>query len=161
MAEYSYGYDNGGRDRTDAGGGSRAVICPNCGEPNSPEAKYCGICGEKLPSTRCYCPDCGRVYPSEMAYCIECGSMTVPGDPPRRRASYKDTVPAAGKSWLVTLLLCVFVGALGVHRFYVGKIGTGILWLLTGGCLGIGWIVDIIVIACGNFRDSHGAPIRE
>ena len=87
--------------------------------------------------------------------------MTVPGDPPRRRASYNDAVPAAGKSWLVTLLLCVFVGALGVHRFYVGKIGTGILWLLTGGCLGIGWIVDIIVIACGNFRDSHGAPIRE
>ena len=83
MAEYSYGYDNGGRERTDAGGGSRAVVCPNCGEPNSPEAKYCGICGEKLPSTRCYCPDCGRVYPSEMAYCIECGSMTVPGDPPR------------------------------------------------------------------------------
>ena len=160
MAEYSYGYDNGGRERTDAGGGSRAVVCPNCGEPNSPEAKYCGICGEKLPSTRCYCPDCGRVYPSEMAYCIECGSMTVPGDPPRR-ASYNDVAPAAGKSWLVTLLLCVFVGALGVHRFYVGKIGTGILWLLTGGCLGIGWIVDIIVIACGNFRDSHGAPIRE
>ena len=64
------------------------------------------------------------------------------------------------KSWLAALLLCFFIGGFGVHRFYVGKIGTGILWLLTGGLLGIGSLVDFIVIACGNFEDCNGAVIK-
>ncbi len=41
---------------------------------------------------------------------------------------------ASPKSRLITLLLCIFVGGLGIHRFYVGQIGTGVLWLLTAGC---------------------------
>ena len=67
--------------------------------------------------------------------------------------------PAAGtsdKSKITALLLCIFLGGLGVHRFYVGKIGTGIIWLLTGGILGIGWLVDIIMIAVGKFKDKQG-----
>jgi len=60
------------------------------------------------------------------------------------------------KSRLVTLLLCVFIGGLGIHRFYVGKTGTGILWLLTGGCLGIGVLVDLIMIIVGSFTDAQG-----
>ncbi|WP_230953322.1 TM2 domain-containing protein [Propionibacterium freudenreichii] len=51
------------------------------------------------------------------------------------------------------------MGWLGVHRFYTGKAGTGIVWLLTAGCLGIGWIVDIIMIATGSFRDINNRPI--
>ncbi|WP_230846365.1 TM2 domain-containing protein [Propionibacterium freudenreichii] len=51
------------------------------------------------------------------------------------------------------------MGGLGVHRFYAGKAGTGIVWLLTAGCLGIGWIVDIIMIATGSFRDINNRPI--
>ncbi|MCT3000104.1 TM2 domain-containing protein [Propionibacterium freudenreichii] len=57
------------------------------------------------------------------------------------------------------MLLCIFLGWLGVHRFYAGKAGTGIVWLLTAGCLGIGWIVDIIMIATGSFRDINNRPI--
>lgn len=60
------------------------------------------------------------------------------------------------KSRLVALILCVLLGVLGIHRFYVGKIGTGILMLITGGGLGIWVIVDIILIAVGNFRDKQG-----
>jgi TM2 domain-containing membrane protein YozV len=67
--------------------------------------------------------------------------------------------PVAGKSdknKLTTLLLCIFLGGLGIHRFYVGKIGTGIVWLLTGGLFGIGWIVDIVMIAVDKFKDKQG-----
>jgi len=66
----------------------------------------------------------------------------------------------SNKNWLVALLLCLFVGGLGIHRFYVGKTGTGILWLLTGGLLGIGTLIDLIVIACGNFKDGEGKVIK-
>lgn len=65
------------------------------------------------------------------------------------------------KSRLIALLLCVFVGGLGIHRFYVGKIGTGVLWLLTAGCFGIGALVDLIMIACGTFTDSDGKPVTD
>lgn len=60
------------------------------------------------------------------------------------------------KSRLVTLLLCIFLGWLGVHRFYTGKIGTGILWLLTAGLGGIGTLVDMIMILVGSFKDKEG-----
>lgn len=63
------------------------------------------------------------------------------------------------KSRLVALLLCFFLGAFGVHRFYVGKIGTGILMLLTLGCFGIWVVIDLIVIVAGSFRDSEGRRV--
>ncbi|MDD4772461.1 MAG: NINE protein [Eubacteriales bacterium] len=60
------------------------------------------------------------------------------------------------KSRLVAALLCFFFGVLGAHRFYVGKIGTGFLWLFTAGFFGIGWIIDLILIIVGGFRDKAG-----
>ena len=64
------------------------------------------------------------------------------------------------KNWVVTLLLCIFLGGLGAHRFYVGKIGTGIIYLLSGGLLGIGWLVDLILILVGNFKDREGKVLK-
>jgi len=66
---------------------------------------------------------------------------------------------AEGKSKLVAALLCIFLGYLGIHRFYVGKVGTGILWLLTAGLAGIGVIVDFIMILVGAFTDKNGNHI--
>jgi TM2 domain-containing membrane protein YozV len=63
------------------------------------------------------------------------------------------------KSWLATLLLCFFLGGLGVHRFYVGKIGTGILQIVTIGGLGIWVLVDFIMIAVGKFSDKQGQAL--
>lgn len=65
------------------------------------------------------------------------------------------------KSKMVALLLCIFLGGLGIHRFYVGKIGTGIIWLLTGRCFGIGYIVDIVMIATGKFTDKAGNALTD
>jgi TM2 domain-containing membrane protein YozV len=64
------------------------------------------------------------------------------------------------KSRLVALLLCIFLGYLGIHRFYVGKTGTGIIWLITGGCFGIGYLVDLIMIIVGSFTDKSGAFLK-
>ena len=55
----------------------------------------------------------------------------------------------------VELLLCVFLGAFGVHRFYAGKAKSGILYLLTGGLCGIGWVVDIVLIAVKFYKTSN------
>ena len=64
------------------------------------------------------------------------------------------------KSFVTTLLLCIFLGGIGVHRFYVGKIGTGILYSLTLGLFGIGALVDLIMIIVGKFTTKDGQVIK-
>jgi len=64
------------------------------------------------------------------------------------------------KGFVPTLLLCIFLGPLGVHRFYVGKIGTGILMLVTAGGLGIWALIDLIMIIVGAFKDKAGLPVK-
>ena len=64
------------------------------------------------------------------------------------------------KGFVPTLLLAFFLGALGAHRFFVGKIGTGILQLLTLGGLGIWALVDIIMIILGSFKDKSGLLVK-
>lgn len=62
---------------------------------------------------------------------------------------------------LVALILCIFLGGLGIHRIYVGKYWTALIWFLTGGIVGIGWLVDIIWILLGSFKDKEGKVISE
>jgi TM2 domain-containing membrane protein YozV len=63
------------------------------------------------------------------------------------------------RSRLVALLFCILFGVFGVHRFYVGKIGTGILMLVSIGGLGIWMLIDLILIAVGSFRDKEGRRV--
>lgn len=66
----------------------------------------------------------------------------------------------SSKSRMVSLLLCIFFGVLGIHRFYVGKVGTGILYLITLGFGGFGALIDLILIVVGSFRDKSGLQIK-
>lgn len=68
--------------------------------------------------------------------------------------------PISVKNRLAALLLCFFLGVLGIHRFYVGKIGTGLLYLITGGIAGLGVIIDFIMILCGSFTDKGGLFVK-
>ncbi len=65
------------------------------------------------------------------------------------------------KSWLATVLLCQFLGTLGVHRFYTGRIVSGICQLLTFGGFGIWVLVDLIMIVSGDFKDRYNRPLDQ
>ena len=67
--------------------------------------------------------------------------------------------PVSPRSRWFTLLLCGLFGVLGIHRFYVGKVGTGLLYLCTGGLFGLGWLYDFVLILVGWFRDGWGLPL--
>ncbi len=64
------------------------------------------------------------------------------------------------KKFLTALLLSIFVGSLGIDRFYLGYIGLGIVKLLTLGGCGIWWLVDVILIATKQLKDSNGNPLE-
>jgi TM2 domain-containing membrane protein YozV len=65
------------------------------------------------------------------------------------------------KSWMVTLLLCLFLGYLGAHRFYTGKTGTGVAMLLTFGGCGIWSLIDLIMIVMDKYTDADGNPLAK
>ena len=68
-------------------------------------------------------------------------------------------VPAQGYDWTVALVLSILVGEFGVDRFYTGSIMLGILKLITFGGCGVWWIIDIIMIVTGSYKDAYGRPL--
>jgi hypothetical protein len=64
------------------------------------------------------------------------------------------------KDWMVALIISLFLGGLGIDRFYLGYTGLGILKLITCGGCGIWSLVDLIMIAVGNLGDSDGLPLK-
>lgn len=96
-----------------------------------------------------YCHACGGVIDAVAVVCPRCGVIQAPV--PALLGSEKRILPA--------FLLCFLLGMFGAHRFYVGKIGTGILQLVTFGGLGIWWLIDMVMIIVGAFRDKEGEKL--
>lgn len=115
-----------------------------------------------------YCPKCNAPCPDEATVCFNCKTAFMQqapnyAYPPQPQPIIVNTVfqqPISTKNRWVALILCIFLGLLGIHRFYVGKVGTGLLWLFTGGMFGIGALIDLIMIACGSFTDYAGLPLQ-
>lgn len=66
---------------------------------------------------------------------------------------------SAQKPWMMTLILCLIAGTLGVHNFYVGKTKNGILQLVTAGGCGLWTLYDLYTILTGKFTDAEGRPL--
>lgn len=135
------------------------MYCKTCGKEVNEHQEICLGCGCPVGVGNGYCANCGAALQPNAAVCLNCGANANFGT---RQAFNQAADPnISDKDWLTTLLICLFVGGLGVHRFYVGKSGTGVLWLLTFGCFGIGTIIDFIMIVCGKFEDANGKAITQ
>ena len=64
------------------------------------------------------------------------------------------------KNGLACLLFLLLLGPLGIHRFYVGKVGTGLLFLVTVGGFGVWWLIDLILLIAGGFTDLNGYIVK-
>lgn len=104
--------------------------------------KFCHACGNRIDATANMCRYCGAMQPGQHVATNRTNAVTE-------------------KRLLPAMLLFFFLGVFGAHRFYVGKIGTGVLMLLTLGGLGIWWLVDLIMLVTGNFKDKQGEAITE
>lgn len=145
------------------------VICHVCQTENNPDSLNCSQCGALLgknetgnqntsnpsppPSQQTfqYCRHCGKPIAFDGRFCPHCGKSFVSNA----------AADQSEKEWIVALLLCIFLGGLGLHRFYAGKIGTGILMIITCGGCGIWQLIDLIMIAIGNFTDIDGKYIKQ
>lgn len=97
-----------------------------------------------------FCSKCGKEIHDEAVICVHCGC-----------AVENKSVTEGEKSWLATLLLCFFLGGLGVHRFYTGHIGIGVVQLLTAGGCGIWTLIDFIFILLGKFKSADGKLLQK
>lgn len=122
----------------------QASSCPNCGAPVA--KKFCQHCGEQIDKDCVICPKCGKQVqdlkqPDNIIINNSASSSASSSAQATASARYRAAVP---KNKWVALMLCIFLGWMGAHKFYEGKAGMGILYLLTCGLFGIGWFVDII-----------------
>ena len=125
-------------------------------------ASKCMMCGAPMEDNSCgYCGFKEKANPSPTPVSAQMGQpfaqpqVIIHNQP----VSSYETPRVSKKNKMVALLLCIFLGVLGVHRFYVGKVGTGIIYLFTGGLFGIGWFIDVLLIATGSFKDKFDLPM--
>lgn len=100
--------------------------------------KFCSHCGKEINAEAVVCPNCG----------CQVGQMQQPNIVINNTNTNTNVVGGYGRAknkW-AAFLLCFFLGFIGAHKFYEGKVGMGILYLFTGGIFGIGWLIDTIIL---------------
>lgn len=123
----------------------KAKSCPNCGAPVA--KKFCQHCGEQIDQECVVCPKCGKQVGKLKDDKIIINNSSSASASAAASASSRVYVHAGKpKNKWVSLFLCLFGGVFGLHKFYEGKIGMGILYLCTAGLFVIGWIIDIFSI---------------
>ncbi len=140
----------------------QAVACPNCGTPiNKTEKKFCQHCGEQIDKDCVVCPKCGKQV-GELSSQDKGIIINNNNNATSAAMVYGGGLMVSPKSRLVTLLLCLFLGVFGAHRFYTGKIITGILMIpLMLIYIGEIWLlIDFILILAGAFTDKNGLKIK-
>jgi hypothetical protein len=100
-----------------------------------------------------FCHNCGAEVGENAVVCVKCGVAL--------NTRSAQIGPVSDKEWLVALLLAFFLGFLGVHRFYTGHIGIGIVQLLTMGGCGIWALIDFILIVTGSYTDVDGKQLKK
>lgn len=142
--------------------------CPNCNADMS--GNYCEYCRsvissnkekifENIQPDKKYCKYCGSPIPKEAVLCVHCGCQVENINSPQpniyinnnNNNNNSNITPQPNKkpkSKWCAFFLCLFLGVLGVHKFYEGKIIMGILYLCTYGLCGIGCLIDLIIILC-------------
>ncbi len=115
-------------------------------EETQTKTKFCKFCGEKISEDAVMCVHCGRQVEQ-----LKSEQPQVIINNTNNNTNTNTNINGGGgyrneKNKWVALLLCIFLGGIGAHKFYEGKIGLGIVYLFTFGFLGIGWAIDFIVL---------------
>lgn len=128
-------------------------FCPECGERAHPDAAYSPFSNSQYDVGTIICPQCREVMPADAVYCLNCGYRFNNAEPAVDFDAISKSIRKNAKlgsdrrkKW-IAMLLCIFFGWLGAHRFYEGKIVSGVVWLFTFGCVGAGWLFDIFYTA--------------
>jgi len=122
------------------------VFCKNCGESLNENQAICLKCGVEVGKGKSFCANCGKPVGENAAVCLSCG------------AKVEDEKTAAGglngQDKMTMVLVCLFLGGLGIHNFMMGETKKGILKIVLSLCCGIGGIlalIDLIKIAVGSY----------
>ncbi len=131
--------------------------CPHCGASIYDDINRCQYCGEYISSNQ----HTSNAQQSQQPVVVNVYQQSESHSRQKTVVHhvYKTETLSSPKSRLVALLLCFFLGTLGLHKFYLGRTGMGILYLFTFGLCGFGVLVDFLVLLLGTPRDSQGLPL--
>jgi TM2 domain-containing membrane protein YozV len=121
------------------------MYCKHCGSPMNANQAVCLQCGVKAGEGKSHCHHCGSPLPDNADVCLSCG-VAVPKNNTNRYLN--------GQDKLVMILICFFIGGLGIHNFMMGENKKGLFKIATSFCCGLGWIfalIDLVKIAMDTY----------